>query len=474
MKNVIVKDTFREIKKSFGRFLSIFAIVTLGVAFFAGINVAAPDMKITADTYYDDQNFMDIKLVSTLGFDNYDVEAIKEAENVDGIYATNSMDVLTNINENELVLKVHGIPSVKDRNVDKNYINRPTVIEGRLPGKSGECVIEQGYLGEIGVEIGTKILVSSGTADNINNRLKTNEYTVVGTVNSPNYLSFEKGNSNIGNGKVNSYVMILDDDIISKDYTEVYVTVNNAKELNSFTKKYEDFVMPTKKSLEFISKDRVEKRYNNIVSSANITLDEAKKEYIENKMKPEWYILDRNSNYSFVDYGGSADNISAIAKVFPIFFFLVAALICSTTMTRMVDEQRVNIGTLKALGYSKIAIASKYILYAAMASIGGSVLGIIIGFTLFPIVIFNAYSIMYTLPPVILTFNVFYALLSTLSAVLITTMAAHLACNKELVEMPSLLMRPKAPKEGKRILLERIPLIWNRFNFSKKVTARNI
>lgn len=443
MKNALLKDTFREIKKSFGRFVSIFAIVTLGVAFFAGIKAAAPDMRITADKYYDDYNFMDLRLLSTLGFNEDDIDKIKKYENIEGIFPTSSMDVLTTINNNELVLKIHALPKNNLSNDNKDYINRPKIVEGRLPENPGECVIGKGDIREADVKIGSKLKITSGTNDDISKNFKIDEFQVVGIVETPYYLTFEKGTSNIGNGRVSNFIMISEKDMEIDCYKEVLITIKDAKKLNSFNKKYEDFILPSKNSLEDIGESK-------------------------------WYVLDRNSNYSFVDYDGSADRVSAIAQVFPLFFFLVAALVCLTTMTRMVDEQRINIGTLKALGYSKLAIASKYILYAAFASIGGSIAGIAIGFTVFPIVIVDAYSMLYTLPPVILKFDVLYASIATLSAVLITTLAAFLACNKELIEMPSLLMRPKAPKEGKRILLERIPFIWNRFNFSKKVTARNI
>ncbi|MGL5352889.1 MAG: ABC transporter permease, partial [Clostridium sp.] len=370
-------------------------------------------------------------------------------------------------------------PNKENREEDNNnYINRPRLIEGRLPENSGECVVEEGNIATSGVVIGSKLKIKSGSEVDINNTLETDEYTVVGIVNSPNYLSFEKGNSNIGNGKVSTYIMILDEDIKGDEYSEVYVTAKGTKELNSFNEKYEENILETKNSLKSISEGSLQKRYSNILAKANATINineiNSEELQVNNYKKPEWYILDRNANYSFVDYGGSADKISAIAKVFPIFFFLVAALVCLTTMTRMVDEQRVNTGTLKALGYSKFAIASKYILYAGLASGTGSILGIIIGFTLFPSIIFNAYSIMYTLPPVVLQFNMFYAFIATFAAVSITTLSAYLACNKELIEMPALLMRPKSPKEGKRILIERIPFIWNKLNFSKKVTARNI
>ena len=189
---------------------------------------------------------------------------------------------------------------------------------------------------------------------------------------------------------------------------------------------------------------------------------------------PKWYVLDRHSHYSYMDYGSAADRMGAIAKVFPLFFFLVAALVCLTTMTRMVDEERQEIGTLKALGYSKPDIAMKFVTYAAIASIIGGSFGAVIGMIVFPTVIFNAWGIMYTLPSVQLQPDIALASLAIGLASLITVAAALAACYKELVETPALLMRPKAPKNGKKILLERVPFIWKRFNFIHKVTARNI
>lgn len=468
MKNVLVLDTFREIKKSFGRFLSIFAIVAIGVAFFAGVKASAPVMKYTADTYFDDYNLMDLRIVSPLGLTDEDVLEMKNISGVNGVFPTHSMDVLTTIDSIEVVSKVHGLAIDNLNDTDENYINRPVLVEGRYPEKSGECLVEQRNLDDLDVKIGEKIVLESGTSNNITQTLNTKEYTVVGIATTPYYLSFEKGSSEIGNGRVNNFIMIPEEDFKSNVYTEVFLTVNGAKELNSYSDKYFDVIDKVSAELEDLSEIRMPIRMDElqIPSNTNIQKDKAQ--------TPKWIVLDRNSHYSYVDYGGSADRIDAISKVFPVFFFLVAALVCLTTMTRMVDEQRINIGTLKALGYNKISIASKYIVYAAFASVAGSVVGILIGYTVFPIIIYNAYGIMYTMPSVILRFDIPLAIISTLAAVLITTMAAVFACYKELIETPSLLMRPKAPKEGKRILLERLPFLWKRLSFTEKVTARNI
>ena len=189
---------------------------------------------------------------------------------------------------------------------------------------------------------------------------------------------------------------------------------------------------------------------------------------------PEWYVLDRESNVSFSSFLSNTQKVEAIAKVFPIFFFLVAALVALTTMTRMVEEERLQIGTMKALGYKKSVIMSKYIFYAMAASVLGCAFGLLVGFNLFPTVIWNAYTMMYTLPKLYCQFNVPYAVFASTAAILCTLAATLNACNATLAECPAQLMLPRAPKAGKRILLERITPLWKHMKFTHKVTARNL
>jgi putative ABC transport system permease protein len=209
-------------------------------------------------------------------------------------------------------------------------------------------------------------------------------------------------------------------------------------------------------------------------------IEKAKEEIAEQEEKlkeiekPKWYVLKRTETLDYIDFGMNADRIDAVASVFPVFFLAVAVLVSLTTMTRMVDEERSHIGTLKALGYGKMDIASKYLIYAALASIGGSIVGLLIGFRVLPTVIFNAYRIMYIMPEVITQFNFTYAFISSTVAVFATLIAAWVAIRGELKETPALLLRPKTPKPGKRIFLENITFIWSRMKFTHKVTARNI
>lgn len=190
---------------------------------------------------------------------------------------------------------------------------------------------------------------------------------------------------------------------------------------------------------------------------------------------PKWYILNRDFIQTYVEYEQDADRIKAIGDVFPAIFFLVAALICLTTMTRMVEEERTQIGTLKALGYSKLSIAAKYLCYALLASLIGSLAGLVAGQKILPPVIINAYGILYNnLPEAVAPLHAGYSISSTLLAIACTTAAAGIACYKELMSTPATLMRPAAPKSGKRVLLERVGIIWNHLSFTNKSTVRNL
>ncbi|MGE5628463.1 MAG: FtsX-like permease family protein [Solirubrobacterales bacterium] len=208
-------------------------------------------------------------------------------------------------------------------------------------------------------------------------------------------------------------------------------------------------------------------------SAAENTL-EINKDKLSDIKKPEVYVLDRSENVGYESYRQDSDRIDNIGKAFPLIFFLVSALVSLTTMTRMVQENRIEIGTLKALGYCRLTIVSHYLIYALSASLIGSLIGIGLGFNIFPPMIMNSYSSLYTIPYVVSPLNVSLAIKASLIAILFTTVASVAATLEELREVPASLMRPKPPKSGKKILLERIGFIWSRMSFTKKVTARNI
>lgn len=209
------------------------------------------------------------------------------------------------------------------------------------------------------------------------------------------------------------------------------------------------------------------------LAAAETKIENAKKLY-KNLESADWAVYDRTSTPGYTSFDSAINNIKVLANIFPVIFFLVAALVCLTTMTRMVEEERTQMGTMKALGYSSGSIASKYIIYALFASVIGAAIGIIIGVYALPFAIYKAYSIMFTLPPLEFIFPVVYILIGTGISLFTTLFAAITASAKELRVQPATLMRPKAPKPGKRVLLERVKFIWKKLSFTSKVTIRNL
>ncbi len=756
-KRAIRKDFYVEIRKSLGRFLSIFFIVAMGVAFFSGIRAGEPDMRYSGDAYFDRNNVMDLRVIGTLGLTEKDIEALKETEGVETVEPGYSADMLLNVEGNYKVLHVASV--LKD-------MNKYTVEEGRMPEKSGECLMDGDFLKAHGFQIGDKITLSSGTKDAVTDTLKTDTFEIVGSGSSSMYFTYARGSSTVGNGEVSGFIGVLPEDFGLEAYTECYVSVKDAKALTAFTSQYDAKVEKVQENIEEIADEQGKRRVDEIreeaeaeLADAQAELDKGKKEAeekltdakkqiddgekqlqegkeqlkkandelqsgknklyasqkevdaakkeisngwsqyntakkefdaqeaafkeqydtgmaeiakgeeelakawddfnsqkaeydsgvtalaqakellakllasLESGMLPpeqipqiqaqadalkaeiaekepvlqaagaqiaaaqaileqkqqeadvqfaeakkqleqgqaaieagrqqleasrkklvegeeqakkgqkqidagwskihdgekqktesetlvaeneeklakakeeyeqgkaeaeqeihdgeekikdaqleinkienaQWYVQDRSALPEYTGFGDNADRIRAIAKVFPILFFIVAALISLTTMTRMVEEQRTQIGTLKALGYGKLSIAGKYLNYALLATVGGSIFGVLFGEKVFPYIIVTAYKIMYThVPDVVIPYNWEYGIMAAGAAILCTGLATLLACYKELASQPAVLMRPPAPKQGKRVFLERIPFIWKHLSFIWKSTIRNL
>lgn len=372
MTTVLHKDSIKEIINTRKRFLSILLIVLLGVGFFAGIRAASPDMKKTADTYFDETKMMDIEVISTLGLTDNDVEKIQDMQDVEVAEGSYSKDVLTRVDDEEYVLKVHTL---------SDKINCVKLQQGEMPKNETECVVEESFLKGTNKNIGDTITLES--KDTITGpNLKNKEVKIVGTIRSPLYISRERGSTKLASGKINYYIYVPQSEITSKIYTEIYVKVKGAEELDTFSDKYKDKIKEVKDSM-FLGTD-----------SKNTT-----------EIKPELYILDRSQNTGYASYSQDSERIANIGEVFPVVFFVIAALISLTSMTRMVEEQRVQIGTLKALGYTKLKIASKYIIYAILATLLGGIIGMLIGFRILPEIIYNMYAMMYSMRDVVLEFN---------------------------------------------------------------------
>lgn len=824
-----------------GRFVSIFFIVALGVAFYSGIRASEPSMRITADQYFDDSELMDLKVMGTMGLTKADIKAIGKVSGIEAVEGGYSKDVLCPVGDNEKV--VHML------SMQKNF-NQVSVVEGRLPEKAGECLVDEDFLSYTDLKVGDTVTFHSGDGEALTDSLFTDTYKIVGIGNSPLYISFGRGSSTIGTGEISGFVVVDKSSFDMDVYTEAYVKVSGAEEKIAFTDEYNNLSDAAKEAVSAIEEERCAVRKQEIVDAANEKLadsektvneksrelEDAKKElengkskaaeelekakqqltdgeaeladakqqiadgetqladakaqlndkqaqldsaetqyesgkaqldqkeqeladaeqvYLSNYSKympiitagkeqitaeksqiadgkkqldeglaplnqlkdglagiedgisqcdseiaglktqldgmdrdvyqkyvniprekrneeeqayvekwenlntqladiqeqkaqledkkkdllvqmnqagfateadleaqitsltkqkadldaketallqqeqtlaaqeeellsagrqitdgksqiaaarsqldstksqitdgkaqilsawallnekedtlnaskaqlasgeqeladgrseyeqaakeaeeqitdgqakitdgekqltdakqqiadakaeikkienPKWYVQTREDALTeYQGYGDNADRMRSIGKVFPVLFFLVAALISLTTMTRMVEEQRVQIGTMKALGYGKAAIAGKYIGYALIATLGGSIFGVLIGEKILPLVIIYGYMILYKhLPAILLPYHMSYALQASGIAVACTLIATIASCYKELAAEPAELMRPAAPKQGKRILLERIGIIWKHLNFTWKSTVRNL
>ena len=676
MKKALHKDNFMMVRKTLPRFLSIFFIVALGVAFFSGVRVTEPDMKLTADAQFDESRLMDLRVLGTMGITEKDVKAVREISGISVAEPSYSVDTICKLNDTEKVLKVMAATG---------RLNQIKVTEGRMPKTNGECLVDSYLMDHSDIKVGDTITVSSGTDDDIGETLKESSLKVVGVGSSSYYLSRDRGTATIGNGQISGFAVVPKENFKLDVCTDLYITVKGAAGKTAYTDDYYDIVEKAEKKIKNISDSRCEIRQREIkdeaekevkkaenqykkekkkadkklaeaeqklkdakkeinagqkeiasqkykiyqgekeiqkgwqsyrdgrkqlskaekdiksnekklvkaekelakakeqlkqqmqqagamgqippemqqkfeqaekellrqeavlkaskkdlakgknelqaskkklnssasllrkkekelkngelkiyeaekkLSDARKELKKGEKEYRSSKKKadrkfakakkkiddarkeiddikmPKWYVLDRNKIQSYVEYGGDTERIGAIGEVFPVIFFLVAALVSLTTMTRMVEEQRTQIGILKALGYTGFDVAKKYGLYALLATAGGSIAGVLVGETILPKIIIEAYSMMYTgIGPVKHPFETRFALTASAASVCITLGATMFACYKELREKPAQLMRPEAPKEGKRIWLERIGILWRHLNFTWKSTLRNL
>ncbi|MDD2534762.1 MAG: FtsX-like permease family protein [Eubacteriales bacterium] len=866
MKTALYKDNYREIRSSLGRFLSIFLIVAIGTAIFAGVKASAPNMKRTADLYYDDSKMMDLRVLSSLGLTDDDMTAMRSVYGVERVQPSYFADVVSKVGSVEFVFRIHALPAEQLAIQSQDYLNQVKLTSGRFPQAPGECLIEDSNAFDLGLKLGDQLEISSGKKEDLTGILKMSTLTIVGKAVSPYYLTFDKDASDIGSGKVDFFLMMLSTDFDYPVYTEALITVVGARDLDSYSKAYLALVEKVQSQLENLVAERAEvrlvelkaeatkqlnqarldtdqqlkdakaeadlklrearaeameklneanlklkasedkyireiadaeaelnkahaklisaetelatekknyelrvadaqrqidsgekdyqqgladynealtsyqeaeaaygqtvqdlndttaelnqindivneqledyttaatsqgiteitsayaeawyyfpfvpfiltvvdpsdtsattpsetettptetettptetettpiteeptttlsesttepapstiepttevtttpspstvyaltaeqvaqlleiqqqsqsalARLNNLNNTAKTSIDNAKvqldnaeerlqdsraqldqakldlaeaksttysdfakadrevstgnmqyesayatfisrknagkaeldqakqqikeetqrandelnaetlkaneklneetlkaneqlvraEDKIERLSQPNIYVLDRSKLYSYADYAMTADRMDALSKLFPIFLFAVAALVSLTTMSRMVDEQRSKIGTLKALGYTNMEVGNKFLSYAILPSFLGGSTGVIIGVRTFPRFIFNSWSMMYTLPPMQEVPQYLLMIGTVAAGVFVTAYAAFSACSKELKTVPAQLMRPKAPLPGKLILLERFTGLWRLLSFSQKVTLRNI
>ncbi len=428
------KDFFAELSKTYNKFLSLMLIVALGVAFYSGIRSTEPDMELSADKIFDDSNYMDIKMQSDTGITEDMLEelgGIKGIKDIEGAYTYDAIDVSL---EDTAVVRLMSC---------SDSINVPNIADGRAMLNDRECIVDVQYMIDRGYEIGDTITIESGTEVNASYVLENPEYEIVGTFTSPLYLKNDMGSCSIGNGKISGVIYIRETNFILPVYTECYATVDGAKELMCFDEEYEELVEA-------------------VVSDIEDSFDGL-------------YVLDRGTQQQYVEFEMDSERIGKIGDIVPLIFFAVAALVSLTTMVRMVEEQRTQIGTLKALGYGSVTISMKYIMYGLLATVMGSIIGGLIGGKAIPLIIINAYKIIYhNLTVIEVPVNYFHFSVAFGMAFVCVIGATIAACYKTLSSNAAELMRPAAPKNGKRIFLERMPFIWKRMSFIWKSTVRNL
>lgn len=525
MKSIMKKTTLREIRQSLGRYLAIFAIVAMGVGFFAGLKITRQVMITSANAYLEEKQLYDFRLLSTLGFEDEDVQTLSSKEDIRFVEGAVAADILYfNQQGNEDVIKAHSL---------LQNINGLEVVAGRLPQQATECVVDANLYDKSA--LGTKIVLSENNVEEDLDYFAYREYTIVGIAQSSAYIQFERGTTALGNGQVSGFMYLLPQGFCAEFYTEIYVKFN--QDYPIYSKDYNDYIDDKEPLWKDYCKAQGERRYQAIVADAEAelanakqtlaeekadakqTLADAKKELtdaeaeladahaeladgwakyndsyaefeekiaeaeqeiadaeadIANIEKPETYVLNRDTNIGYACFQNDSSIVEGLANVFPVFFFLVAALVCMTTMNRMVEEQRTQIGVLKALGYGEAAIMRKYLFYSGSAALAGCIAGYFLGIHLFPFVIWTAYGMMYQMGSIVYIFDGGTALLCLACALLCSMGTTWISCRHELKEVAADLMRPKAPRAGKRVFLEWLPFIWKRLKFLHKVSVRNI
>ncbi len=498
-KKSILKDALREISLNKKKFISLLLIIVIGTGFYVGLKSTPKDMKETAKAYYKETNLFDLKVVSSSGFSKNDYYSLKQVDGVKGVFLSKTLDVITTINNFDYVIKLNSINEDRDLKSD-DYINHLTLLKGRYPKTINEGLVEEKFLTDNNLSLDD--LVTLKPEDE--NGLRAKKIKIVGVVRSSYYSSKDRGTSNLKNGKVDYFMYLSEGDFASDLYTEGYVTIKGANKYDTYSKKYDSFINKYKSLVnEEILKSAKETHKRNVsvlesdieglkdnlnrLNSTDLPSDELntsikevsselkEKEDELSKIKDVLaYSIKRSEVAGFYEYKLETERIENIAKVFPLMFFLVAALVSLTTMTRMVDEERSQMGTLRAIGYSKSSVIFKYVLYAFLASILGSIIGTILFYKLIPMLVGYCYNIFYDMPSIKGTLQINYALFSLVFSLFSTVLATILVFLKDTSKTPAELMRPEAPKKGKRIFLEKIDKIWNNLSFLNKVTLRNI
>lgn len=528
MMGAFFKSTVREIKNSFARYLAILVIIALGVGFFTGLRACRPALTGTAGEYFETQNFYDFRFLSSVGFSKDCAATFSEDEHISRAEGALYKDVLVPINGNDTPIRIHSVP---------DSINIPCLVSGRMPEKENECVVDADYFDEdiIGETLAFSdknneeaLSAFSASSFTVVGRVKTPLYISAdrGTTSlgDGKIAAFVFVNEACFTAEYYTelYVTLSDCEaaysdeyksLISDEKSNVTELAKTAAQLRyrQIVSDAQGEVDEAKLELDRASEELTAQKnaaieeaanqltamgqpavpenpyYAQMLSEIDASFADAESELaahydelakaqaeVDAIEPPTVFALTRADNAGYASFEQDSTIIENISVVFPAFFFLVAALVCVTTMTRMIEEQRTQIGVLKAMGYGKGKICGKYLFYAASAGLIGSVLGFFAGTSLMPMVFWSAYTTMYNFADTLLySFEPIMYILSLAISMLCTAGVSVLCCRNVLREVPATILRPKTPKNGKRIIVERLKL-WRRVSFLHKVSLRNV
>lgn len=454
----VLKMTARSIRASFGRYAALLLIVALSVGFFAGLKLTKPDMQKTLELYTEKQNMYDFRLVSTLGFDGDSVTGFTALDGAACAEGAQSADALVSIDQNVKPYKLMSVPE---------KINMPSLTAGRMPLDSSECLADADAFSE--EDIGKTVFLSADNKDDVLELIDGTEFTIVGLAETPLYLGSDRGSTTLSGGELAGFIYLLPEAFTSETYAEVYIKLEET--VDAYSDEYDALIDGYEDDVSTAVRLDAERRYERILDENGLTEETAEYAGVE---KAKTYVLTRNENSGYVSFESDTSIVSGIANVFPVFFILVAMLVCVTTMSRMVFEERTQLGVLRALGFSNAAIIAKYMLYAGSATLLGWAAGYALGTRGIPRVFWWAYESLYDFSALSYRFDLRF-FFGTLAVALAGTLGStYFSCRRSMAEQPADLLRPKPPKAGKRILLERVGFMWRRLSFLQKVSVRNM
>lgn len=494
-KKSILKDAFREIKLNKKRFISLLLIITIGTGFYVGLKSTVKDMKDTAKEYYKETNLMDVKINSDVGFDKSDEIKLKNIKGVKGTTLTKTLDATAEVNEKKYIIKLNSISNNRSIKSD-DYINRLILTSGKYPSTINEGLVEESFLKDNNLSLNDLITL---TPENKSD-LRAKKIKIVGTVKSSYYSSKDK-KTNKNDKKVDYYMYVEENEFGFNYYNEVFITIKNAEKLDTYSNKYENYIDSYKDKIKSViiesynekkqkNIEEIENNINSIESSLNdiyssdlpqdSLTDEIKnlsdelnvnKSNLSKSKNASIHVQTRNELSSFYEYKKEIERIDDISNVFSLIFLLVTTFTILTFIMNIIEEQRVQIGILQTIGYSKFDILFKYLLYAVLVSIIGSAIGSLLFYKLLPKLVSLCYCNFYGMPSIITSFQIKHALFASLFTLLSTIIATLFIFFKDTLETPAILIRPKSYK---KILLEKYNKIWNKLSLSNKIIIKNI